>query len=72
VELLSHDLPIVIECVETEERINAILPELDLMIEGGLVTLERAQVIMYRPHLPTEKRSGSWPIEVPKRTGERS
>jgi hypothetical protein len=42
------------------------------MIEGGLVTLERAQVIMYRPHLPTEKRSGSWPIEVPKRTGERS
>jgi len=72
VELLSHDLPIVIECVETEERINAILPELDSMIEGGLVTLERAQVIMYRPHLPTEKRSGSWPIEVPKRRGERS
>lgn len=72
VELLSHDLPIVIECVETEERINVILPELDSMIEGGLVTLERAQVIMYRAHLPTEKRSGSWPIEVPKPTGKRS
>jgi hypothetical protein len=65
VELLSLDLPIVIECVETEERINAILPELDTMIEGGLVTLERAQVIMYRPHLPSTERTGSWPIDVP-------
>jgi hypothetical protein len=65
VELLSLDLPIVIECVEKEERINAILPELDTMIEGGLVTLERAQVIMYRPHLPTAERTGSWPIDVP-------
>ena len=68
VELLSLDLPIVIECVEKEERINAILPELDTMIEGGLVTLERAQVIMYRPHLPSAERTGSWPIDVP---GER-
>ena len=70
VELLSLDLPIVIECVETEERINAILPELDAMIEGGLVTLERAQVIMYRPHLPADQRSGSWPIDVPARDNE--
>jgi len=44
----SLDLPIVVECVETEERIQAILPELDEMIGGGLITLERAQVIMYR------------------------
>src|SRR5436305_13815049 len=46
---LSVDLPIVVECVETEERIQAILPELDAMIGGGLITLERARVIMYRP-----------------------
>jgi PII-like signaling protein len=46
---LSSDLPIVIECVETEERIAAILPDLDRMIGGGLVTLERVRVIMYRP-----------------------
>lgn len=46
---LSLDLPIVVECVETEERIEAILPELDRMIGGGLVTLERARVIVYRP-----------------------
>lgn len=48
-EVLSLDLPIVIECVETEEKIQAILPELDAMIGGGLITLERARVIMYRP-----------------------
>ena len=47
-ELLSLDLPIVVECVDTEERIEAILPELDEMIGGGLITLERARVIMYR------------------------
>lgn len=45
---LSLDLPIVVECVETEENIQAILPELDRMIGGGLVTLERARVIVYR------------------------
>ena len=46
---LSLDLPIVIEVVETEEAIQALLPDLDRMIGGGLITLERAKVIMYRP-----------------------
>jgi hypothetical protein len=46
---LSLDLPIVVECAKTEERIQAILPELDRMIGGGLITLERARVIVYRP-----------------------
>lgn len=46
---LSLDLPLIVECVETEEKIQSILPELDRMIGGGLVTLERAQVIVYRP-----------------------
>lgn len=46
---LALDLPIVVECVDTEERIEAILPELDAMIGGGLITLERAHVISYRP-----------------------
>lgn len=45
---LSLDLPIVVECVESEENIQAVLPELDRMIGGGLVTLERARVIVYR------------------------
>ena len=51
---LSLDLPIIIEVVAAEEKITAILPELDRMIDGGLVTLERAHVILYRAHEATE------------------
>ena len=47
---LSQDLPIVIEVVETAERIEQILPQLDQMIGGGLVTLEKVRVILYRSH----------------------
>ena len=54
IEVLSLDLPIIVECIETAERIDAILPELDGMIGGGLITLERANVIMYRPHSDDE------------------
>lgn len=49
---LSLDLPLIIEVVETEETIQSILPDLDAMIGGGLITLERARVIMYRPATP--------------------
>lgn len=61
---LSMDLPIVIECIDTEEKIESILPELDGMIGGGLITLERARVIMYRADLPPEERTGSWSMDV--------
>ena len=54
---LSLDLPLVVECVDTEEKIQAILPELDEMIGGGLITLARAQVIMYRGDRPEERSS---------------
>ncbi len=47
---LSLDLPIVVEVVAREERIREALEDLDRMIDGGLVTLERAHVILYRPH----------------------
>jgi hypothetical protein len=46
---LSLDLPLIIEVVETEEAIQAVLPDLDQLIGGGLITLERARVILYRP-----------------------
>jgi hypothetical protein len=46
---LSLDLPMIIEVVETEEHIQAVLPALDDMIGGGLITLERVRVILYRP-----------------------
>jgi uncharacterized protein len=45
---LSMDLPIVIEIVDSEAKINAFLPALEEMMSGGMVTLERVQVIHYR------------------------
>jgi PII-like signaling protein len=45
---LSMDLPLVIEIVDGEEKINAFLPVLDEMVGGGLVTLEKVKVIDYR------------------------
>jgi len=45
---LSQDLPIVLEVIEAQERIESILPRLDEMVEGGLITLEKVRVILYR------------------------
>src|SRR5262245_23081919 len=45
---LSMDLPIVIEIVDTDEKVQALLPFLDEMMGGGLVTLEKTKVIHYR------------------------
>lgn len=45
---LSQDLPIIVEVIESTERIDGILPRLDQMIEGGLITLEKVRVILYR------------------------
>lgn len=45
---LSEDLPIVLEVIETQERIDSILPHLDEMVDGGLITLEKVHVILYR------------------------
>ncbi len=45
---LSEDLPIIVEIVDKPERIADFLPELDTMIEEGLITLEKARVIAYR------------------------
>jgi hypothetical protein len=45
---LSDDLPMIIEIVDTEDKINGFLPLLDTMMGGGLVTLEPVKVIHYR------------------------
>ena len=45
---LSEDLPLIIEIVDSEEKINSFLPVLDRMIGGGLVTLEKVKVLHYR------------------------
>lgn len=51
---LSVDLPLVIEIVDSEEKLNSFLPVLDEMMKGGLVTLERVRVIDYRANSETE------------------
>ena len=45
---LSEDLPLVIEIVDKEEKINAFLPTLAKMLGGGLVTMEKVKVLHYR------------------------
>src|ERR1700758_2939481 len=45
---LSQDLPIIVEAIETAEKIEKILPRMDEMVEGGLITLEKVRVILYR------------------------
>jgi hypothetical protein len=48
---LSDDLPLVIEIVDSQASIERFLPELDaMMAEGGLVTLEKVQVLQYGPN----------------------
>ncbi|MBE0503011.1 MAG: DUF190 domain-containing protein [Desulfuromonadales bacterium] len=44
---LSADLPLIVEVVESEAKINAIMPRIDAMMAGGMITLEKATVIRY-------------------------
>jgi len=45
---LSEDLPVIIEIVDSAEKIEQFLPHLDEMVKEGLVTIEKANVVMYR------------------------
>lgn len=51
---LSEDLPIVIEIVDSKEKLDELLPHIDAMVAEGLVTLERVQVIKYRAEDPSK------------------
>jgi PII-like signaling protein len=44
---LSLDLPIIVEVVETQEKIDALMPRIDELMTGGMITLEKATVIRY-------------------------
>jgi hypothetical protein len=61
---ITEDLPIVIEVVDTEEKIRAVLPEIDPMVGGGLITLEKVRVIMYRPEVPREAWTADHSVDV--------
>jgi len=54
---LSEDLPVIVEIVDSQEKIASFLPVIDEMIQEGLVTLERVQIILYRHNLPTADTS---------------
>jgi uncharacterized protein len=45
---MSQDLPIIVEAIDSTERIEQILPRLDEMVDGGLITLEKVRMIRYR------------------------
>ena len=44
---LSADLPLVIEVVDSQERLDSVLPEVDGMMRGGLITMEKVRVLKY-------------------------
>lgn len=44
---LSADLPLVVEAIDTQEKIDAIMPQIDEMMAGGMITLEKTTVIRY-------------------------
>jgi len=46
---LSADMPMVIEVVDSQEKISAVMPQIDAMMVGGMITLEKATVIRYSP-----------------------
>jgi PII-like signaling protein len=54
---LSEDLPVIVEIVDSQEKIASFLPVIDEMIQEGLVTLERVQVILYRHNTLTADNS---------------
>jgi PII-like signaling protein len=51
-DVLSLDMPIIVECVESAAKIDAVLPELERIVGGGLITRERVRVELHRPAGP--------------------
>lgn len=49
---LSQDLPIVVEVVDSDDKVQQLLPILDAMVPEGLVTIEKVRVLRYRTHRP--------------------
>jgi PII-like signaling protein len=47
---LSSDLPLVLEWIDTEERVGQLLPIIEEMLQGGLITTDPVRIIRYQPH----------------------
>ena len=63
---LSFDLPMVVEIVDTEAKINELLPVLDTMMASGLITMEKVQVLHTAPR--ASKSEPAWPKGCARRT----
>lgn len=47
---LSSDLPLVCEWIDTEETVNRLLPKIEGMLQGGMITIEPIRILRYQPH----------------------
>lgn len=61
---MSADLPIVIEIVDTDEKIRLLLPHLEGMVREGMITMEYVMILLYRHARPDGATTGSG-TEVP-------
>lgn len=55
---LSSDLPLVLEWVDAEDRVAALLPKLEAMLQGGLITTDPVAIIRYQPHADRDAARG--------------
>ncbi len=51
---LSSDLPLVLEWIDDEERVMALLPQIEAMLQGGLITTDPVTILRYQPHSDRE------------------
>jgi len=47
---LSADLPLIVEWVDSEEQVRSLLPGLEALLQGGLVTIDPVEIVRYQPH----------------------
>ena len=52
---LSADLPVVVEIVDTEEKIKLLLPHLETMVQQGMITMEHVAIILYRHNAAAQR-----------------
>jgi PII-like signaling protein len=55
---MSTDLPIVIEIVDSQDKVEQLLPHLDTMVHEGMITMEHVMILMYRDHQPSDPANG--------------
>ncbi len=52
---LSTDLPLVLEWVDSDERVRQLLPELEEMLQGGMITTDPVAITRYQPHTDRDR-----------------